>query len=116
IDYSGREAIVRAARRFHVETARNGAREGFGRLLAWEHGGDVEVPDVDLLIRTGGEQRLSDFLLWECAWAELLFTPKAWPEFDGPSLRWAMRVFRERDRRFGDVPAQERERRERRRA
>lgn len=107
IDYSAREAIVRAARRFHVESARNGAREGFGQLLAWEHGSDVEVPDVDLLIRTGGEQRLSDFLLWECAWAELLFTSKAWPEFDGAALRWALRTYRERERRFGGLPAQD---------
>lgn len=105
IDYSAREAIVRAARRFHVETARNGAREGFGQLLGWEHGSGLEVPDVDLLIRTGGEQRLSDFLLWECAWAELLFTPKAWPEFDGAALRWALRTYRERERRFGGLPA-----------
>ena len=60
---------------------------------------------VDLLIRTGGEQRLSDFLLWECAYAELFFTKRMWPEFDGHDLRDAVRDFRRRERRFGGVPA-----------
>jgi undecaprenyl diphosphate synthase len=60
---------------------------------------------VDLLIRTGGEQRLSDFLLWECAYAELLFTKLMWPEFDGVELRRAVEDFRRRDRRFGGLPA-----------
>jgi undecaprenyl diphosphate synthase len=59
--------------------------------------------DVDLLIRTGGERRLSDFLLWESAYAELLFTPVMWPEFGGDHLAEAMREFRARDRRFGNV-------------
>jgi undecaprenyl diphosphate synthase len=60
-------------------------------------------PDVDLLIRTGGEQRLSDFLLWECAYAELLFTPTMWPDFGADELAAAMRDFAARDRRFGRV-------------
>ena len=61
-------------------------------------------PDVDFLIRTGGEQRLSDFLLWECAYAELLFLPLAWPEFGAPDLAAAMAEFHRRNRRFGAVP------------
>ena len=61
------------------------------------------VRDVDLLIRTGGEQRLSDFLLWECAYAELYFTERMWPEFTPADLRDAIREFRSRDRRFGEV-------------
>lgn len=64
-------------------------------------------PDVDLLIRTGGEQRLSDFLLWECAYAELWFTPVAWPDFMESDLSQAVNEYRNRDRRFGGLlPAQ----------
>ena len=59
--------------------------------------------DVDLLIRTGGEQRLSDFLLWECAYAELWFTTVMWPDFDGVQLARAVEEFKRRDRRFGGV-------------
>ena len=61
-------------------------------------------PDVDLLIRTGGERRLSDFLLWECAYAELVFSRRMWPDFDAGDLEGAVREFRSRDRRFGQVP------------
>ena len=81
-------------------------REGFESLLAQAiHAGEEGVPEVDLLLRTGGEQRLSDFLLWECAYAELLFTPRMWPDFDGKDLAAAVREFRGRDRRFGAVAA-----------
>ena len=62
------------------------------------------LPDVDLLIRTGGEQRLSDFLLWECAYAELHFTERMWPEFGAAELAAALEEFRARERRFGTVP------------
>jgi undecaprenyl diphosphate synthase len=58
---------------------------------------------VDLLIRTGGEQRLSDFLLWECAYAELVFTPRMWPEFSERDLEAAIMEYQRRERRFGDV-------------
>jgi len=61
--------------------------------------------DVDLLIRSGGEQRLSDFLLWECAYAEIVFTKRMWPEFDGTALRKAIQEFRARERRFGGLRA-----------
>ena len=61
-------------------------------------------PDVDLLIRTGGEQRLSDFLLWECAYAELIFCKRMWPDFDRHDLESAVREFHSRERRFGGVP------------
>src|SRR5207249_2495729 len=63
------------------------------------------APDVDLVVRTGGEQRLSDFLLWECAYAELYFTPRAWPDFDREDLAAAVADFRGRTRRFGDIAA-----------
>ena len=62
------------------------------------------LPDVDLLIRTGGEQRLSDFLLWECAYAELHFTDRYWPDFGAADLAAAIREFRRRQRRFGGLP------------
>jgi len=62
-------------------------------------------PDVDLLIRTGGEQRLSDFLLWECAYAEIVFTPRMWPDFSAEDLAAAVEEFHRRDRRFGAVTA-----------
>src|SRR5690242_73280 len=61
-------------------------------------------PDVDLLIRTGGEQRLSDFMLWECAYAELIFSRRMWPDFDQHDLASAIREFQTRERRFGAVP------------
>jgi undecaprenyl diphosphate synthase len=63
-----------------------------------------DAPDVDLLIRTGGEQRLSDFLLWECAYAELLFTPRMWPEFGRADLEAALAEYYSRERRFGRIP------------
>jgi undecaprenyl diphosphate synthase len=62
------------------------------------------LPDVDLLIRTGGEQRLSDFLLWECAYAELWFTDRMWPDFTAADLAAAIADFRARERRFGGLP------------
>jgi len=64
------------------------------------------LPDVDLLIRAGGEQRLSDFLLWECAYAELWFTDTMWPDFTATELAGAVRDFRARDRRFGGLSTQ----------
>jgi undecaprenyl diphosphate synthase len=63
------------------------------------------LPDVDLLVRTGGEQRLSDFLLWECAYAELYFTSVMWPDFSASDLRSAIDAFHSRQRRFGGLPA-----------
>ena len=81
VDYSAREAIQRSVR----EPSAVG-------------------PDVDLLIRTGGERRLSDFLLWECAYAELHFTDKRWPDFEAADLERAIADFHGRERRFGALP------------
>ena len=110
VDYSAREAIVCAARRAARETAENPAagartldREAFAELLGDAVNEDQAARDLDLLIRTGGEQRLSDFLLWEAAYAELYFTPVMWPDFDGGQLARAVAWFRARDRRFGRV-------------
>ena len=100
IDYSAREAIFRAACRFYKVTELS--RESFARVLhEAQHGA---APDVDLLIRTGGEQRLSDFLLWESAYAELFFTRRMWPDFDAADLAAAVAEFHARERRFGRVP------------
>jgi undecaprenyl diphosphate synthase len=63
------------------------------------------APDVDLLIRTGGEKRLSDFLLWECAYAELYFSDVLWPDFDAAALDAALVDFSRRERRFGQIQA-----------
>jgi undecaprenyl diphosphate synthase len=101
LDYSARDAILRAAQCISPETVPS--RDAFGRLLAIvDHG--TPVPEVDLLIRTGGERRLSDFLLWEAAYAELLFTPLMWPEFGPEALSEAVRDFASRERRFGGLP------------
>jgi len=71
---------------------------------AFDLGHYPPVAELDLLIRTGGEQRLSDFMLWECAYAELVFTDRMWPDFDAADLEAAVREFRSRHRRFGRVP------------
>jgi undecaprenyl diphosphate synthase len=95
IDYSSRDAILEAARLGRDDAT----RERFAVRLGEIHG--APAPDVDLLIRTGGEQRLSDFLLWESAYAELFFTARMWPDFREDDLAAAVAEFRGRDRRFG---------------
>lgn len=103
LDYSARDALLAAAARLAGDTAVT--RDAFAGALGAAMGGAGAAPDVDLLIRTGGEQRLSDFLLWECAYAELLFTPRMWPDFDAGALGEAVAEFHRRERRFGHVPA-----------
>ena len=102
IDYSSRDMILRAASL--VRDADDVSRDAFSTLLGDAYGGGVPAPEVDLLIRTGGEQRLSDFLLWEMAYAELHFTDRMWPEFTPADLEAAIAEFRSRQRRFGAVP------------
>ena len=102
VDYSSRDAMVEVARRAAAHPGaldRDGFADLMGRVL---HTGEP-VPDVDLLIRTGGEQRLSDFLLWECAYAELFFTPRMWPDFRPEDLASTVAEFQSRDRRYGMV-------------
>ena len=102
LDYSSRDAILRAAC-WMVSSLEVSDKEFARRLGQVTHAGGP-MADVDLLIRTGGERRLSDFLLWECAYAELLFTPRMWPEFDAADLAAAVKDFFGRERRFGRLP------------
>jgi undecaprenyl diphosphate synthase len=105
LDYSARDQILRAARR--ATSPQSLTRERFAALLAQAAHDRRPAPDVDLLLRTGGERRLSDFLLWECAYAELCFSDRCWPDFGGAELAAAVAEFRGRDRRFGRVRVQE---------
>jgi undecaprenyl diphosphate synthase len=93
VDYSSRDALIRAAQ--GCAGRDDWSRDSLSAAVG---------PDVDLLIRTSGEQRLSDFLLWECAYAELLFVNRLWPDFSAQDLQNAVDWFRSRDRRFGAVP------------
>ena len=104
VDYSSREAITRAAAslRTTLSPASMPPLEILRRMLTEALGG--ESGEVDLLIRTGGEKRLSDFLLWESAYAELVFTDRMWPDFEASDLDAALEEFRHRERRFGGVP------------
>jgi len=105
VDYSSRDAILRAAAKATEQSAPL-TRERFAQLLAEVDHDPAPVRDVDLLIRTGGEQRLSDFLLWECAYAELVFSPTMWPDFKESDLIDAIDEFHARERRFGNIPEQ----------
>jgi len=99
IDYSARDAILNAAA--CVADATDLTRAGFSRLVTGEAG----LRDVDLIIRTSGEKRLSDFLLWESAYAELHFTERMWHDFEAEDLATALASFRGRERRFGGLRA-----------
>jgi undecaprenyl diphosphate synthase len=100
VDYSARDAILNAA----AQAASAGilTRETFSQLVTGEPG----LRDVDLVIRTSGEKRLSDFLLWESAYAELHFTERMWPEFEAQDLAEALTSFHRRERRFGGLQAE----------
>jgi len=105
IDYSSRDAIARAMVNAPAALFSEGpaSAELLGPWLTQAL--SAEGGDVDLLIRPGGEKRLSDFLLWESAYAELLFTDRMWPDFNEADLEEALTEFRRRERRFGGVPA-----------
>jgi undecaprenyl diphosphate synthase len=100
VDYSSQHSLLESCRRMAREGGTDRAR--FLQHLA-EVDHSIAAPEVDLLIRTGGEKRLSDFLLWECAYAELHFVECFWPDFDSRAFSQAIDEFAKRDRRFGQV-------------
>ena len=102
LNYGGRAEIVNAARRYAEDLAAGRTdgltEEGFSSYLY-----SAGIPDPDLLIRPGGETRLSNFLLWQCAYSEFYFTDVLWPDFTPDELEKALAEFKRRDRRFGKV-------------
>ena len=103
LNYGGRDEIVHAARRYAQDYAAGKVQgelseEQFGNYLY-----SAGIPDPDLLIRPGGEMRISNFLLWQCAYAEFYFTDVLWPDFTPEELDKAIAEFNRRDRRYGGV-------------
>jgi undecaprenyl diphosphate synthase len=103
VDYSAQYGLLETCRRMALDSRVD--RERFKEHLAAVDHSCVGAPDVDLLIRTGGEKRLSDFLLWECAYAELHFLDIYWPDFDALAFAQALEVYAKRCRRFGQIGA-----------
>jgi undecaprenyl diphosphate synthase len=101
VDYSSQQSILQAARR--ARRAQDLTAQHFHRLLNDVNHSAPHAGEVDLLIRTGGEKRVSDFLLWECAYAELHFTDCLWPDFDEQQFQAALEEYAGRARRFGKV-------------
>jgi len=101
-NYGSRSELVDAARRAAEDVASGALRRIDERSLAARLG-DADMPDVDLMIRTSGEQRISNFLLWQAAYAELIFTDVLWPDFDEAELGRCVATYAERDRRFGSA-------------
>jgi undecaprenyl diphosphate synthase len=105
-NYGARQEITRAARRIVEEAALGRLKpdditvETLGSFLD-----TADIPDPDLIIRTSGEQRLSNFLLWQSAYSELVFVPTCWPDFDRTVLEAAIREYQQRERRFGGLVA-----------
>jgi undecaprenyl diphosphate synthase len=106
-NYGGRQEIARAAARIatQVKTGRIDPADITADLLG-QHLDAPDLPDPDLIIRTSGEQRLSNFLLWQSAYSELIFVPIYWPDFDRAALEGAISEYRRRERRFGGLVAQ----------
>ncbi|MGH8208308.1 MAG: polyprenyl diphosphate synthase [Steroidobacteraceae bacterium] len=103
VDYSAQHSLLETCRR--LQSAPHIDRSRFLEQLAAVDHASAAAPEVDLLIRTGGEKRLSDFLLWECAYAELHFVECLWPDFDAQAFEQALAEYARRERRFGGVAA-----------
>ena len=101
IDYSAQDSLVETCRRLRPEAEIDRSR--FVERLATVNHVALPAPEVDLLIRTGGEKRLSDFMLWECAYAELHFVDCMWPDFDERAFEEALQEYARRERRFGAI-------------
>jgi undecaprenyl diphosphate synthase len=105
-NYGGRDEIARAVRRIATDVAAGKlAPAAITEQLIAQHLDAPEIADPDLIIRTSGEQRLSNFLLWQAAYSELVFTPLYWPDFDRAALQSAIEEYRRRERRFGGLVA-----------
>jgi undecaprenyl diphosphate synthase len=107
LNYGGKHDIMQAAQKLAAECVEQGIKpemvyieKAFPGFLM-----TAGIPDPDVLIRTSGEQRISNFLLWQCAYAEMIFTPTLWPDFDKKDLEWALTEYSARDRRFGAIKA-----------
>ena len=106
-NYGSRQEITRAVQAIARQVADGTlAAADITPAVIGAHLDTAGLPDPDLLIRTGGEQRISNYLLWQCAYTEFVFQPEYWPEFDAHSLARAIETFRMRDRRFGGLKAQ----------
>ena len=106
-NYGARQEIARAARRLVTEVAEGRlAASAITPELLSRHLDAPDIPDPDVIIRTSGEQRLSNFLLWQSAYSELVFVPINWPDFDRAALEGAIAEYRRRERRFGGLIAQ----------
>lgn len=103
LDYGGREEIAEAARRFARDVQEGMDIESLDEKGFRKYLYHPELPDVDLLVRTSGEERISNFLLFELAYAEFYFTPTCWPDFGKKELELALEEFSRRDRRFGRI-------------
>ena len=103
LNYGGRAEIVNAARRYAEELAAGKADAELTEEMFASYLYSAGIPDPDLLIRPGGETRLSNFLLWQCAYSEFYFTDVLWPDFTSDELDKAIAEFKRRDRRFGKV-------------
>ncbi len=102
-NYGGRGEIVDMSRKLISDVQKGLSPQSLTEENLQQYLYDPDYPDIELLIRTGGEQRISNFLLWQLAYAELYFTDKYWPDFTGEDLVKAIKVFNERERRFGGI-------------
>ena len=103
LNYGGRAEIMQAAQRYAMDFAEGKADSELNEEVFSNYLYSSGIPDPDLLIRPGGEQRISNFLLWQCAYAEFYFTDVLWPDFSPQELDKAIAEFQRRDRRYGKV-------------
>ena len=105
-NYGARDEIARAVRRIAADVASGAVKsDAITEEMIGQHLDAPDIADPDLIIRTSGEQRLSNFLLWQAAYSELVFTPVYWPDFDRAALEAAIEEYRRRERRFGGLAA-----------